>query len=192
MALGCRPVEDHVEPPRTSEPSSSPRSSAEARVRGVMAKFGRGINKPKVRNLPSIQRSGNRGTPMVPGSTAGHATGSQMVQLVFQASHPLFCRHHRAHAPNRASGAVVEELRMGVVGTAARQWFRVACPGTLQRLGRHNWEIRVRIQHQNPPPKVAQKWQPVCFDPDDPRMAALRHTRHLPGPGQRPWCAETL
>ena len=52
-----------------------------ARVRGVMAKFGRGINKPKVRNLPSMQRSGNRGTPMVPGSTAGHATGSQMVQL---------------------------------------------------------------------------------------------------------------
>ena len=52
-----------------------------ARVRGVMAKFGRGINHPKVKNLPNTQRSGNRGTPMVPGSTAGHATGSQMVQL---------------------------------------------------------------------------------------------------------------
>jgi hypothetical protein len=50
-------------------------------VRGVMAKFGRGINNPTVRNLPNIQRSGNRGTPLVPGSTAGHATGSQMVQL---------------------------------------------------------------------------------------------------------------
>ena len=52
-----------------------------ARVRGVMAKFGRGINHPKVKNLPNIQRSGNRGTPMVPGSLPGHATGSQMVQL---------------------------------------------------------------------------------------------------------------
>jgi len=52
-----------------------------ARVRGVMAKFGRGINHPNVRNLPNIQRSGNRGTPMVPGSLPGHATGSQMVQL---------------------------------------------------------------------------------------------------------------
>ena len=34
---------------------------------------------------------------------------------------------------------------MGVVETAAREGFRVACPGALQRLGRHNWEIRVRI-----------------------------------------------
>jgi len=34
---------------------------------------------------------------------------------------------------------------MGVVEIAALQWFRVACPGALQRLGRHNWEIRVRI-----------------------------------------------
>ena len=63
----------------------------------------------------------------------------------FQARHPLFCRHHCAHAPNRASGTLVEELWMGVVETAALQWFRVACPGALQRLGRHNWEIRVRI-----------------------------------------------
>ena len=50
-------------------------------MRGVMAKFGRGINNPQVRNLPNMQRSGNRGTPMVPGSLPGHATGSQMVQL---------------------------------------------------------------------------------------------------------------
>jgi len=34
---------------------------------------------------------------------------------------------------------------MGVVETAARQWFRAACPGALQRLGRHNWEIRVLL-----------------------------------------------
>ena len=30
-----------------------------------------------------------------------------------------------------------------VAGTAARQGFRVACPGALQRLGRHSWEIRL-------------------------------------------------
>jgi hypothetical protein len=52
-----------------------------ARVRGVMAKFGRGINQPKFENLQNIRRSGNRGAPMVPGSLPGHATGSQMVQL---------------------------------------------------------------------------------------------------------------
>jgi hypothetical protein len=51
-----------------------------ARVRGVVAKFGRGINHPKVKNLPNTQRSGNRGTPRVPGSLPGHDTGSQMVQ----------------------------------------------------------------------------------------------------------------
>ena len=81
---------------------------------------------------------------------------------------------------------------MGVVGTAARQWYRVACPGASQRLGRHNWEIRARISARTHLQKVAQKWLPSCFDRDDPRMPVLRHTRHLPGPGQRPWCAETL
>ena len=118
-----------------------------ARVRGVMAKFGRGINHPKVKNLPNIQRSGNRGTPMVPGSLPGHATGSQMVQLGSsrRVTLSLFCLHHRVRTAARASGAVVEELWMGVVETAARRGFRVACPGALQRLGRHNWEIRVRI-----------------------------------------------
>ena len=51
------------------------------RLYSVSAAAGALFNHPNVRNLPNIQRSGNRGTPMVPGSTAGHATGSQMVQL---------------------------------------------------------------------------------------------------------------
>lgn len=81
MALGCRPVEDHVEPPgRRSRrrPRGAARRRAGARCDGEVWK---GDNKAKLRNLPNIQRSGNRGAPMVPGSTAGHATGSQMVQL---------------------------------------------------------------------------------------------------------------
>jgi hypothetical protein len=52
-----------------------------ARVRGVVAKFGRGINHPKVKNLPNTQRSGNRGTPRVPGSLPGRVATSRTAQL---------------------------------------------------------------------------------------------------------------
>ena len=38
---------------------------------------------------------------------------------------PLLYRHRRARAANRASAAVVEELRRGVAGAVACQWVRV-------------------------------------------------------------------
>ena len=87
MALEYRPAEGHVGPPGRGRRRSSPEQRGAARVRGVVAKFGRGIKTQ---------------------------TGE-----IFQT--------------------------FSLAGTAARQGFRVACPGVLQRLGRHNWEIRVRI-----------------------------------------------
>ena len=72
----------------------------------------------------------------------------------------------------------------------AKEWQRRKQIAGLGYIGRvytkhpRAGEISTRTQ--------AQKWQPVCFDPDDPRITALRHTRHLPGPGQRPWCAASL
>ena len=75
MALECRPAEGHVGPPGRGRRRSSPEQRGAARVRGVVAKFGRGIKTQ---------------------------TGE-----IFQT--------------------------FSLAGTAARQGFRVACPGTIQR-----------------------------------------------------------
>ena len=74
---------------------------------------------------------------------------------------------------------------MGVVEIAALQWFRVACPGALQRLGRHNWEIRVRISTRTRS-KGSPKMATCVFRPRRSAHGRLAPYEALSGPRPTP------